>query len=204
MNETNSASPPNFNRYYISIRKVWDKPSVRRFSEATATLFLIAFFLFVALKPTIETIFTLNKKISDARETEAQMTKKIADMNIAMSRFQSIETDLPLLEESIPSGAKAEAVIDMINQNLNKSHMQAPSYSLGSYSLGKDPVKNSDASTYTTNVSAIGSYPNIMNFIQNYSNAKRLIVPDNITLGKTKEENVVNFVIRGPVYYEKK
>jgi Tfp pilus assembly protein PilO len=204
MNELKNPEPQNFNRYYVSVRKVWDKPSVRRFSEATATLFLIAFFLFVALKPTIETIFTLNKKISDARETEAQMTKKIADINTAMSLFQSIEADLPLLEESIPSGAKAEDVIDIINQNLNKTHLDKPTYSLGSYSLGKDPIKSNEAATYIANVTAGGSYLNIMNFIQNFSDAKRLIVPSNITLGKTKEESVINFVIRGPVYYEKK
>ena len=194
----------NENRYYISIRKVWETPSVRRFSEATATLFLIAFFLFVALKPTIETIFTLNKKITDARDTEIQMTKKIADINTAMSLFQSIETDLPLLEESIPTAAEANVLIDIINQNLSKNRMDKPSYDLGSYSLGKDPIKNNETVTYNINISANGSYPNIINFIQNFSNAKRIIAPDNITLSKTKTDNVVNFMINGPVYYEKK
>lgn len=204
MTEIMVPPPGNFNRYYVSIRKVWDKPMVRRFSEATATLFLIAFFLLVALKPTIETIFTLNKKISDARETESAMTKKIADINTAMALFQSVEADLARLDESIPSEAKANVIINIINQNINKTHMDSASYTLGSYSLGKDPVKSIGPSKYSVNITTNGNYPNLVSFLQNFAAAKRIITPENIAISKSKDEKILNIVINSNTYYEKK
>lgn len=195
---------PHFNRYYISLRKVWEKPAVRRFSEVTATLFLIAFFLLVALKPTVETIFTLNKKITDAQQTEAEMTKKIADINTAMALFQSIEADLSLLDESIPSEAEADTLVDVVNQNLTKTRMGKSSYVLGTYSLGKNPVKTAGPAKYSVRIISSGNYPNIINFLQNFAASKRIIAPENITISKSRDEKILNFAVDSYTYYEKK
>ena len=205
------ADNQSFNRYYIQIKKVWERPTVRKFSEATATLFLIAFFLLAALKPTIETIFTLNKKIADARGTEVVMTKKIADINLAQSLYQQIESDLPLVDEYFPPEAKAQALVNIMGQNVKSSGINTAgmSFDLSSYyyinaTASAVAAAKNEPNKITFNFGAKSDYENIWNFLNNLTQAKRLILLDRISLSKLGSEKAIDFSLNSKVLYEKK
>lgn len=215
------ADSQSFNRYYIQIKKVWERPTVRKFSEATATLFLIAFFLLAALKPTIETIFTLNKKITDAHETEVAMTNKIANINRAQSLYRQVEPNLPLVDEYFPPEANVQALIDIIGQNLKSSGIDTTgtNYDFSSYyyinatasavsaaktSSSKVSSAKNEPNKIAFNLDAKSDYVNIWNFLNNLTQAKRLILFDRISLSKTSSEKAIDFSLDSKVLYEKK
>jgi hypothetical protein len=187
-----------FNRYFIDVKKVWDKPTVRQFSATTATLFLIAFFLFVALKPTVETIFTLNKKIQDLQDIEQLMTKKISDINLAINTYQTIQPDLSLLDEYYPPNPNTAQVVKILETNSKKSGIPDPNFNLSSYQLqGGKGLFNL---TFTVD----NSYPNILNFMKNLDNAKRLINITGFSFTQTKDKDRVGLSLNSDVYYEKR
>lgn len=186
------------NRYYINVRKIWEKPTVKRFSTTTATLSLVAFFLLVALKPTIETIFTLNKKIADSREIETQMSKKIADLNQAYSTYQAVQADLPLLDEYYPTDPQAEQVIKILESNSKNSGMEDINYTLSAYQFQKGTGQ------IGLEYSGANSFLNSLNFLQNLIDARRLIVLTNIRVNKIRDSAKININVGGNIYYEKK
>lgn len=186
------------NRYYINVRKIWEKPTVKRFSTTTATLSLVAFFLLVALKPTIETIFTLNKKIADSREIETQMSKKIADLNLAYSTYQTIQADLPLLDEYYPTDPQAEQVIKILESNSKNSGMEDINFTLSAYQFQKGTGQ------IGLEYSGANSFLNSFNFLQNLIDARRLIVLTNIRVNTIRDSTKININVGGNIYYEKK
>lgn len=187
----------SFNRYYVKIIKIWERPTVKRFSAVGATLFLIAFFILVALKPTIETILTLNKKIQDARETETQMTNKINNINSAINTYQQHQADIVLLDEYLPDSPSAEKIIDIINAGLQKSSINKSNYTLSSFPLIGTNGK------ITITIGASNEYPNILNMLSNLYASKRLITLDTLSIFKSKDESTLDFSITGNSYYEK-
>lgn len=184
-------------RYYVNVKKVWDKPTVKRFSTATATLALVAFFLLVALKPTIETIFTLNKKIADATETEVLMTKKIADIGLAINQYQKIQADLPLLNEYYPKSAEAGKIVEILNQNTKVSGMDTPSYSFSQYQL------KGGKGQFSISYNSSNTYPSALNFLQNLMDVRRLIVLTGLNISEEKNSSKLNVLINSEAYYEK-
>lgn len=183
-------------RYYVSVKKIWEKPTVKRFSTATATLSLVAFFLLVALKPTIETIFTLNKKISDEREIESMMTKKIADLNTAFNTYQQIQPDLPLLDQYYPKTAEAKNLIAILSQNSTTSNMSDLSYTFSPYTIA------SGSGQIQINFNGQNKYLNVINFLDNIINARRLIVLTGVSMSQGKTGDKLNVTINTNAYYE--
>jgi hypothetical protein len=188
----------SWNRYFIQIKKVWEKPTVRKFSAATATLMAIAFFLLVALKPTIETIFSLNKKIQDLSEIEQMMTKKIGDINLAINTYQQVQNDLPAIETYYPKNPEAEKVIAILETNSKKSGVAKPNFTISSYPF------SGGKGLYSFTFSTENSYPNILNFIQNIHDSNRLINIMGFSLGELKDKGNISLSINSDVYYEKR
>jgi Tfp pilus assembly protein PilO len=188
----------NFNRYYVRIVKIWERPTIRRFSAAGATLFLIAFFILAALKPTIETILTLNKKITDARDTEAQMTSKIAAINEAINTYQNYKNDIAILDGYLPDSPNADKLINMLNTDLQKSSINNGTYTLSSFTLATESGKIS------INLSATNEYPNIVNLLTNLVNANQLVTLNSLSIFKSKNDSTLDFSVTGKSYYEKK
>ncbi len=191
-------------RYFVRIKKTWDKPEVRTFSAATATVFLIAFFLFVALKPTVETIFLLNKKIADARETEKLMTEKIQNLNIALSNYSQIETDIPLIENYFPSEPKTDQIVEIFIMNFKKTRLTSPEFNFPKYNL-VSPEKIGQTAPRSIGItsSAKTSFNNALLFIQNLLSSNRIFSIDSLSINKREKDTNLNFNFEGKTYYEK-
>lgn len=198
MKEFSGEQLQKVNKYYINIKKIWDKPVTKQFSSTLATLFLIAFFLFFALKPTIETIFTLNKKIADAREVEKLLTQKINNINSAYNTYQEIQTDIPLLNEYLPLTPETSNIDRILLSNSQTSEMHDLSYSLGKY----EPIGGNGV--IEMEYLAKSDFSHAFNFLENIYNARRLFSLNKISINKSQDSNMLDLSIAGNVYYEKK
>lgn len=190
-------APSSFNRYYVTIVKIWERPTVRKFSTLAATLFLIAFFILVALKPTIETIFTLNKKIQDAKDTEMQMTTKIGAINQAINTSEKYKEDILRLNEYLPDTPESEKIISILNTNIQKSSIDKAGYSLSSF-----PIYGENGQI-TISLNSSNQYQNILNLMSNLFQSKRLITINSLSISKSKDEKTLDFSINANSYYEK-
>lgn len=181
----------SFYRYYNAARKTWDIPQVKTFSTAAATLFLIAFFSLAALKPTIETISTLHRKIADARQTEEAMTKKIADLNTAFSQYSLIAQDIPLIWNYLPDHPANKNAVDILTANATNSGLRKNySYSLSEHPLdiGQTTAENTPRimgkSPVAINVSFNAEQADsqaLLNFLDNLLSAQRLFAANSIS-----------------------
>jgi hypothetical protein len=193
-----SEEQKQLDRYFIKIRKIWETPTLRKFSTTTATLALIGFFLFVALKPTVETIFTLNKKIQDLTEVEQLMTKKISDINQAIGTYQQIQTVIPILEEYYPQEANAKQIIEILETNAQKSGLANPNFNISSYQL------SGGLGLFSMTFNTENAFPNVMNFLENIDRSRRLINIMSFSINELKEKNGVGVTLGTDIYYEKR
>lgn len=190
-------TPASFNRYYVTIVKIWERPTVKKFSTLAATLFLIAFFILVALKPTVETIFTLNRKIQDAKETETQMTAKIGAINQAINTYEKYKDDIARLNEYLPNSPESGKIINVLNVDIQKSHLDGAEYNLSSF-----PIEG-ESGKISISINSTSQYQNIFNLMSNLLESKRLIAVSSLTVSKSKDGSTLNFSVGGNSYYEK-
>lgn len=190
----------SFNLYYVRIKKVWERPMVKTFSEASATLFLIAFFLLAALKPTIETIFTLTKKIADAQETEMAMSKKIQDLSQAFALYTSLEKDIPAIDTYLPASPNTSGLAHILEQNMSDTSLINSAFTFSPYFLsGSSSDSKSDMGNLTISLDSQGTYDSTLVFLKNLSEAQRIFQIEGVELNKTNQ--LINFSFSAKTYY---
>ena len=66
-----------FGRYQRYIEPITRDPLIRGYFELIATILLISFFLMFAIRPTLNTVFSLRRMISDLTEVDKSLDNKI-------------------------------------------------------------------------------------------------------------------------------
>ena len=69
-------SKSQYSRYFTYIRPFTKLPIVRTYGSATFTLVVMTIFIFYAIKPTVETILVLQKKLEDSTQVLEKVNQK--------------------------------------------------------------------------------------------------------------------------------
>lgn len=89
--------------YYQRLQVYYQKPVTQVSTAVIFTITTIIFFAVFAIKPTLETIAELLKKIQQQEKILVQAEQKAAALATAQNQYMSIEADLPILLSAIPS-----------------------------------------------------------------------------------------------------
>lgn len=106
--------PQRYQRYYTYLEPVITDPLVRGYFSLVASLLLVTFFLAFALSPTVNTILSLQKKITDQKVLVAQLDTKIANLVIARQNYSQVENLIPTLETALPKRPSPQVAIGQI------------------------------------------------------------------------------------------
>ena len=69
-----------YSRYFTYVKPLIRLPIVRTYGATVFTIFIITIFIFFAIKPTIETILVLQKKLENSTEVLEKLQKKSKDL----------------------------------------------------------------------------------------------------------------------------
>ncbi|MGB9911669.1 MAG: type 4a pilus biogenesis protein PilO [Microgenomates group bacterium] len=176
-----------YRRYFRSIKHFYLQKRVRVYTEVVFTLFTITFFLFFAIRPTLITISSLIKEIKEKREVVQALENKINALTVASSNYQKIEGDLYLVDQALPQGATFGDLVTQIEvlafkkgvviENFQASHLTIKEKNI------LDPEKEIEF-----NLTVVGEYQNLKEFLNSFSNLRRLIILENISFKEQKKE----------------
>lgn len=183
MTPSNQAVEPSYQRYrrfFNSATEVLKKPKSKNYIGAILTFLAIALFGWYAIRPTVQTIFFLQREIQDKEELNSKMENKIRELIEAQAAYQNIESQLPVLDEAVPQTPNlVETVLSMQtlaeNAGATISGIQASEVPLmGEYATAS-AVKNKNLNDFTLATIAKGSFPQLLNFISELSQIRRII-----------------------------
>jgi len=199
-------------RYSADLRRYYRMPVVQTSLTLVLSLFVASFFLSFALRPTIISITSLKKNISESQKTLKILETKVINLQKASKELDQIKPFLPILNKEIPNdGAQYSPLVLAVEGLATRAKVSLESESLGPTLLFSRllspfvPTKSQNIVLLPFSVRVIGSYPNAYEFLSNLVTLERIIMVDTVTISKEasskNDDGLVALNITGNAYY---
>jgi Tfp pilus assembly protein PilO len=174
-----------YKRYYLSVEPLFNKPANRAYTTVIFSFLAISLFGWYAIRPTMQTIFTLKREITDRTGIDVKMEDKISSLIEAQAAYQNIEPNLPLIAQALPTTSDPIQAVNQIQKLADDSNVQmtvisVPALPLTNYESVKKQDATSTLSNYTISVTIVGPYSNVKNFVSMLANIRRIIQIDSM------------------------
>lgn len=194
-----------YSRYFTYIKPVTRLPIVKTYGSTIFTLIVITIFIFFAIKPTVETILVLQKKLTETSEVLDKVNKKAEDLSLGKQNYDNLDNDIKnRISSSIPDTVQLKSVTQTLEQTARLHDASVSALQIQPIVIdtkSENSVGTLAEIDFTFNVE--GSYTNLNELLQNLKSSSRLISVDNLSLSKPSEESGLIMSITGKAYYIK-
>lgn len=211
MRESTKESVNRAKHYSTQLAKYYRNPNVRTSLSVVLSVFVTAFFILVALRPTFVTIASLNKTIEELGKTLVKLEKKRTSLEQASATLSSVSGLIPYLDASIPTdSAEYKTFTKSLEYFAQKNNVILYSESLGGsvlYSSISAPYEGKDREVIDMpmTIRVVGKYEDLSNFYKDIMSMDRLITIDTSSL--TKDSSIkelsgqTSLSITGSIHY---
>lgn len=196
---------PKYSRYYTYIQPVVKNRLVRSSTPYIFSLITIAVFTVFVLRPTIETILELQKKIELGKQTLNSLNTKAQNLETAKSSLEQMDPEVRLkIKNSVP---EKPDVISLITSLQGSMKNQATISGLQIQPLvlidTNAPKKiNLELAEIDFSFNVQGSYAQLLTALNNLNKTSRLIKINSVLISKQPDYPAV-LSITGKSYYLK-
>lgn len=200
-------------KYTQDLQRYYRLPAVQASLTLVLSLFVVAFFVAFALRPTIVSIVTLKKNIVESEKTLKTLETKVINLQKASKELDNIKPFLPTLNKEIPNaGAKYSPLISAVEGLAAQTGVKLDSESLGSTLLFSRlltpfaPNRSQSIVMTPFTVRVVGNYVNAYSFLTKLTALERVIMVETVTISreansKNSSSALVALNITGNAFY---
>lgn len=168
-----------YKKYYLSLEPVFNKPSNQAYTMVIFSFLAISLFGWYAVRPTMQTIFTLKREISDRTDIDKKMEDKISALIEAQAAYENIQNDIPVLSQALPMSPEPIRAVAQIRALASDSGVAITGLSVPSVLLQNEPTKSKLPSVGKVNsipvtLAVAGVYADIKKFLLGITNLRRI------------------------------
>lgn len=192
-----------FYRYFTYIEPVIKLPFVKTYGKAILTLITLLIFIIFAIKPTIETILVLQKKLDNSKIVLEKLNKKTEDLSVARKNYQNIDSNIKIsIQKAVPVSTKLETIISSLEEIAKIHQATISALQFQPTILEKDSLTGkTEEISFTYN--AEGSFNNLIQMLQDFRKSQRLLSIKSLALNKVEGKPTILMSITGKGYYLK-
>jgi Tfp pilus assembly protein PilO len=171
-----------YKRYYQSLEPALQRPATRAYTAIIFSFLVISLFGWYAIRPTMQTIVTLQREISDKTELNKKMEEKISALIEAQAAYQTVEQYLPLVDQALPAIPEAPRAIRDLQASAAYTRVAVTNVGVSALPLtadtgsGKQHATASGITEFPLSLSVTGPYLDVKNFLQEILNLRRIMV----------------------------
>lgn len=200
-------------KYQLDLSRYYQIPAVQSSLNVVMSLFVAAFFILFALRPTFVTIVKLQKTIADSQGTYKTLETKVTALQKASTTLETLAPSLPMIETSMPSKeAGYSPLLSSMEVLAQQSGVSLVTSTLGETVLYSRifspfaPNKNQALVALPFTARVVGSYQAVSQFLHTIMNMDRVVNIESLTFvreGNTKGSVVssTSLTITGEAYY---
>ena len=194
-----------YSRYFTYIKPVVKLPIVRNYGPTIFTLFAITIFIFFAIKPTVETILVLQKKIDDSNQVLEKATQKVNSLSLGKKNYDSLGQNITQkISAAIPDTVSLRSLIQNLEQSAKAREASISALQIQPLIVNtKVDQKLGSLSEISFTFNIEGSYANLIEVLQDLKRSSRLISIENLSLSKVAEGEGLIMSLSGKAYYIK-
>lgn len=194
-----------YSRYFTYIKPLVKLPLVRTYGTTIFTLVMIIIFIFFAIKPTVETILVLQKKLENSDAILKKLEIKGESLALAKKNYDNLDNEIKdKIQGYIPDSIDLKSIIQKLEQSAKNHDASISALQFQPQIL---EAKSSNKSTtlqevgFTFNIEA--NYANLTSVLQDLTTSTRLISIDSLSINKVSEGKGVIMSLNGKAWYMK-
>ncbi|MEK7616600.1 MAG: type 4a pilus biogenesis protein PilO [Patescibacteria group bacterium] len=197
--------PSKYFRYFTYVKPLVRLPIVRTYGTQIFTILTIIIFIFFAIKPTVETILILQKKLENSNQVLEKLHKKSESLSEGRQNYDNLDPSIKSkIQTAIPDYVELKSVVQALEgaAKINDASISALQIQPQVLETKLDSqIGILSEVGFTFNVE--GSYPNLISILQDLSTSSRLISIDNLSITKAGEDQGLIMSISGKAWYLK-
>ncbi|MBI5123486.1 type 4a pilus biogenesis protein PilO [Candidatus Roizmanbacteria bacterium] len=183
-------------------------PQIKNENTKTITMLIFTFVAlsilgFFAINPTISTIITLKKQVTDSEFVQQQLSNKIKNLSSLQQQYTNLSSDLPVIDSAIPTNAEVVSFIGQVKTLAKNSGILLSSLKISPVVLSANNNKKATDSSFNFSLDANGSYDNLVNFVTSLTTFNRIITIESISILKNPQSNNLILSVQGKGYFKK-
>jgi len=183
---------------YLELMPDFKKQKTQKFTTVVLTLIAIIVLAIFAINPTLSTIANLQKQLEDAKFVADKLEKKINNLSILQTKYNNIQTDLPVVYEAIPKSPLAPKLTGQIQSVLSESGMQLATIQVSNII----EITQGKFYSYNFDLTATGDFQAMKIFLEKISNMQRVTDIKNINISTSSTTNALQFNVQGHTFYK--
>ncbi len=195
-----------YSRYFSYIKPITRLPIIKNYAPTIFTLLTATLLVFFAIKPTLETILVLQKKLADSNEILQKIDKKTRDLSLGKENYYNLDPSIKnKISQAIPDTVNLKSIISLLEQSarLNDASISA----LQIQPIVIDTKKAEGIIGEMREVSFIfnaeGNYNNLTSLLQNLKTSSRLVSIDSLSISRANDSKSLIISLSGKAYYLK-
>jgi len=204
MKETSST---RYSRYFTYIRPIMRIPLVRNYGSTIFTLTVIIIFIFFAIKPTVETILVLQKKLENANQVLGQLEEKSHNLALGKQNLDRLSPQIKTkMSAFIPDTVSLRTIVQTLEQTSLSQNASVSALQIQPLMI---QPKNSEALGEMTEISFTfnteGGYLNLSFILQQIlRSSNRLFSINSVNVRKIDDaSSILLMSVVGKSYYIK-
>lgn len=194
-----------YSRYFTYIKPFTKLPIIKNYGPTVFTLITISILIIFAIKPTVETILVLQKKLADSGEILQKITQKANDLSLGKKNYDNLDQNIKeKIAATIPDTVNLKSVIQALEQTAKRHEASVSALQIQPITVDtKTDNKMGSLSEISFTFNTEGDYKNLIALLQDLQSSSRLIMIDNLSLSKASEGNSLIMSLSGKAYYLK-
>ena len=194
-----------YSRYFTYIKPITKLPIVKNYGSTIFSLLVISILVYFAIKPTVETILVLQKKIADADAVLQKVTQKANNLSLGKKNYDNLGENLKdKISAAIPDSINLKSVSQTFEQAARNNEASVSALQIQPLTI---ETKIADKLGVLTEVkftfNAEGNYGNLTTLLQDLKASNRLISLDSLSLSKTSDGKTLILSLSGKTFYLK-
>lgn len=187
-------------REYLKLLPDMQHENTRIITTLILTFTAMSFFGIFAINPTLSTIVTLKKQLSDSQLVDEKLGTKVNNLSTLQQQYSQLNVDLSTVFEAIPATPQAPSLMGQIFALSQKTRVQTTSVEVSNVQLigGKEVGET----VFAFSLQVQGSYADLMNFAKSLTKINRIISVDSLSITKDAKLNGLVMDIRGRGYFK--
>lgn len=194
-----------YSRYFTYIKPVTRLPIIRTYGSTIFTLLVVLILIFFAIKPTVETILVLQKKLIDTESVLQKVTQKTNNLSLGKQNYDNLDPAIKnKIKTAIPDNVELKSVIQTLEQIALRNEASVSALQIQPLTLEPKTGHAIGAISeikFTFNIEA--KYQNMISFLQDINTSSRLITIDSVSVSKASAGSGLIMSIIGKGYFIK-
>lgn len=188
-------------REYLKLLPNMQQETTHYFVTLVLTFGALSFFGIFAINPTLSTIFSLRKQLSDDTLVSQQLQTKIDNLSSLERQYNLLGSNLTNIYNAVPQNPEAPLLSAQISAVAQKHNLTITDYRVAEVQLASNPA-DSKVQSFVFTLQAEGNYNDMIAFSTELTALNRIITIESMEIGRSTQDNNLVLTLRGRQYFK--